>query len=198
MKRKNVNLILAVFSVIVLTLGSIGMVYSNEKENIKEKSSSKNHEKEFPYFYEDWSPIQDMIRFQREMSKIFSHYFENFKSGTDVKENLFYVNTDVVDKGDSIVIYCEIPGMEKKNIDISIKNNILTIKGERKEEKVLEDKKAKFIKRERVFGAFERSILLPNNVDINKIKAVYKDGVLKITIPKLEKEKQAEVKVKIE
>jgi HSP20 family protein len=79
-------------------------------------------------------------------------------------------------------ITAELPGMDEKNIEVKVTDGILTIKGEKQEEK--EEKKKDYYLHERHFGSFERSFGLPEGVDINKIEAAFKKGVLTVTLPK--------------
>jgi HSP20 family protein len=97
---------------------------------------------------------------------------------------------------DTLVVKAEIPGMDAKDIDISLANDVLTIKGEKKQEK--EEKDENYHRVERSYGAFSRTIRLPVDVQNDKIKANHRDGVLKITLPKSKKAKSKEIKIKVE
>jgi HSP20 family protein len=102
---------------------------------------------------------------------------------------------DIYDKGGEVVIHAELPGMKKEDIDIRVENNILTIRGKReRKEEVKEDG---YFRSERAYGAFSRSFSLPNTVDVKKIGAEYKDGVLTLSLPKAEEAKPRQIDVKI-
>lgn len=103
---------------------------------------------------------------------------------------------DVSETKDEIVVKAEVPGMEAKDIDISLSGEVLTIKGEKKQEK--EQKEENYHMVERSYGAFSRFVRLPQEVQGDKIVAKCKDGVLKITLPKSEKAKAKEIKIKAE
>lgn len=90
--------------------------------------------------------------------------------------------TELLEKGDKLIVRAELPGMKKEDIDVSISDNSLTIKGERKSEK--EEKKENYYFSERSYGGFFRTISLPATVDKSKIEANFSNGVLEITIPK--------------
>jgi HSP20 family protein len=92
-------------------------------------------------------------------------------------------------------VRCELPGLDQKNIDISISSNVLTIKGERKDEK--EERNGKYYKKETWSGNFQRTLPLPTQVDTEKISAVLKDGILKVTLPKKEEAKPKQISVNI-
>jgi len=100
---------------------------------------------------------------------------------------------DIVDKKDNILVKAELPGIDKKDIKISIGENSLTIRGEKKEEK--EVKKEDYYCCERAFGAYSRTIDLPVEVDKNKAKATFKNGILEITLPKKEEVKPKEIEI---
>ncbi len=97
-------------------------------------------------------------------------------------------------KGD-LVVKAELPGIDPKDIDISLNEGVLTIKGEKKQEK--EEKEEGYHLIERSYGSFTRSIRLPREIQNEKISASYKNGVLRITLPKTEEAKKKEVKIKV-
>jgi len=94
------------------------------------------------------------------------------------------------------VVNVEIPGMDPKEFDISLKGGTLTIKGEKKQEKVEGEENYHLV--ERRYGTFTRSILLPQEVESDRISAAYKNGVLTVTVPKSEGSKRKEIKIKVE
>jgi len=102
---------------------------------------------------------------------------------------------DVYDKGNEVVIHAEIPGMKKEDIDVRVENNVLTIRG--KKERREEVKEEGYFRTERAYGTFSRSFSLPTTVDVTKIGAEYKDGVLTLTVPKAEEAKPRQIDVKI-
>ena len=103
---------------------------------------------------------------------------------------------DVIDKKDSILVKAELPGIDKKDVKISLSENTLTIRGERKEEK--EIKKEDYYCCERAFGTYSRTIALPVEVDKTKAKATFKNGILEITLPKIEETKPKEIEIQPE
>ena len=102
---------------------------------------------------------------------------------------------DLYEDKDSFIVKAELPGMEKKNIDVSLHDGALTISGERRHE---ERKEGATHRTERFYGKFQRTVTLPTKVEGDKVKANYKDGILTISLPKAEeaKPKQIEVQVK--
>jgi len=101
----------------------------------------------------------------------------------------------ILNPEDEFVIKAEIPGVDKKDIDITIEDNVLTIKGEKKFEK--EEKKENYLRAERFYGTFRRSFTLPASVDKDKIKAKLDKGVLTIEIPKKEETKPKKISIDV-
>jgi len=110
--------------------------------------------------------------------------------------NISSFKTDIKDNGNSYELEAELPGFKKEDIDVSVDNDYLTIKAERKEETDEKDKKGRYIRCERSYGAFSRSFDI-SDIDSDKIDAEYKDGVLKLTMPKKEKAIPASKKLEI-
>jgi HSP20 family protein len=102
---------------------------------------------------------------------------------------------DVYETGESIVLKADLPDVDKDEVDISIENNILTIKGERKREH--EIKENNFYRMERSYGSFSRSFTLPPTVASDKVEASFNDGVLTLILPKREESKPKQIKVKV-
>ena len=138
--------------------------------------------------------MNEMMTLQDRINRFFDDSF--FRPGfrnDDFALSTWHPVVDIYDDNDKIVIKAELPGMEKEDISIDLKDNILTLKGERNLEN--EKKEENYYRRERSFGKFERAFTLPTGLNPEKIKADYKDGVLKIEIPKPEKEKPKQITV---
>ena len=102
---------------------------------------------------------------------------------------------DVTETDKAYEIAAELPGMDEKNIEVKFANGVLTIKGEKQEEK--EEKKKDYYVRERSFGSFQRTFEVPEGVDTDKIEANFKKGVLTITLPKTAEAQKAEKKIAV-
>jgi len=100
---------------------------------------------------------------------------------------------DIFEKDHNLIIRAELPGVKKDEIDIAIEDGVLTLHGERKRESEVEE--SNVYRLERVYGAFTRSFSLPTTVDPSKVQAVYRDGVLEVTVPKLEAAKPKKVQI---
>lgn len=102
---------------------------------------------------------------------------------------------DIFERQDHLVLRAEVPGVRKDDMDIRIENGVLTLHGERKQETEVKEESAH--RMERVYGAFTRSFSLPTTVDASKVTATYKDGVLEVTVPKIETAKPKQVEIKV-
>jgi HSP20 family protein len=100
---------------------------------------------------------------------------------------------DVYQDKDQFTVVAELPGLKKEDIELSLQDGVLTISGERKQEKKSEEG----YRNERFFGRFQRSVTLPAGVDGNKVKATYQDGVLKVVLPKAEEAKPKQIEVSV-
>jgi HSP20 family protein len=102
---------------------------------------------------------------------------------------------DVSETKDKVVVKAEAPGIDPKEIAISLKSGILTLKGEKKQEREEKDESYHLI--ERSYGSFSRSVRLPAEVQEDQVKASYKDGILTITLPKTERAKERSIKIEV-
>jgi len=141
-----------------------------------------------------WNPIRDMYSFRNQINHMFDNsFYPTHKDDEELSIWNWKPVVDIYDNDDNIVIKAELPGVAKQDIVIDVKGRFLTLKGERSSEN--EVKEDKYHSRERAYGKFERIFTLPAEVDSDKIKADYKDGVLRIDIPKPEKQKPKQITV---
>jgi HSP20 family protein len=130
---------------------------------------------------------------QREIDRIVDTFSGGLLSGG---VSAAFPVLDVSETDKEIRIDCELPGMEEKDVELSLADNVLTIRGEKRAER--EEKDNQFAFTERSYGAFSRSIELPAHVDPNKVKAKMSKGVLKITAPKIEAPNARRIEIKPE
>jgi len=143
-----------------------------------------------------WKPFRDLERMRREMDRLWDSFFEG-KPSRKVEEVWEWLpSLDVSETKNDVVVKAELPGMDPKEIDISLADGILSIKGEKKQEK--EEKEENYHLIERSYGSFVRSVRLPREVQSEKISASYKNGILKVTLPKSEEARKKEIKIKVE
>lgn len=139
-------------------------------------------------------PFKELTTLQERLNRVFNDLMPSASQSRDSAEWMPAV--DIYETKDSINIEVEAPGMKEEDIKINLENNTLTIYGERKFEKKEEGKN--YYRMERSYGSFSRSFLLPDNVDVDAIKAKYKDGVLTITLPKKPESKPKEIPIEKE
>ena len=143
------------------------------------------------------NPFKDIEMARSEMDRLLDTFLFGRPQKRDIWEEIEWLPAiDVAETKNEIVVNVEIPGMDPKEFDISVSEGTLMIKGEKKQEK--EEKEENYHLTERRYGTFTRSILLPQEVESDKIRASYKDGILKITLPKSEEAKKNEIKIKVE
>ena len=145
--------------------------------------------------FRELTPFREFERVRRQMDRL----WDSFLGGGLARrgeEGEWLPSLDVAETKNELVVKAEVPGMDAKDIDISLSDGMLTIKGEKKQEK--EEKEADYHLVERSYGAFTRSIQLPSEVQSDKISASYKNGILKITLPKSEEAKKKEIKIKVD
>jgi HSP20 family protein len=131
----------------------------------------------------------------RPDTDFFGRFFEDFGLPSLFSEEATFTPAfDVSETDKELIVKTEVPGMDKKDININLSDGILTITGEKKQEK--EDKNESYHSVERRYGKFSRSMRLPFEVEVDKVDATYKDGVLKITLPKSEAAKPQKIEIK--
>ncbi len=140
--------------------------------------------------------MRDVDTMQKRMNRLFNDFFGGREGESDeLTLSTWLPSVDVIENDDAFVIEAELPGMTKDDIKISIANDVLSIRGEKKIEK--EDKKKSYYRMERSYGSFSRTFPLPGNVKTDKIDAEFKNGVLIVTVPKSEEAKPKQIDVKI-
>ncbi|MEO0087486.1 MAG: Hsp20/alpha crystallin family protein [candidate division WOR-3 bacterium] len=143
-----------------------------------------------------WTPLsKELEELEKDIRRTFEEFFGRRRRVPAVAEE-FVPLVDMYEKGNDIIVEAEIPGMEKENLSVTVSENAVTIKGEIKKEKEVKEKD--YYLCERSYGSFSRTIDLPTEVDAEKAKATYKNGILTITLPKKQPEKKLETEIKIE
>lgn len=127
-----------------------------------------------------WEPFDDLRRMQREMDRLFVRLFGS-EIGTAEKEGLWVPALDSFVKDDHLVFRSELPGVDPKDLEVSIMDREVVITGERRTNK--EEKDKEYLLREISYGAFERHFSLPAGVQTGELKATFENGILEITVP---------------
>jgi len=143
-----------------------------------------------------WRERDPFLRMQNEMDRMFNSLFElPTRFGGQESQEGFWPTVDVYETDKEITIQAELPGIDEKNIDISLSGNVLTIRGEKETEEVKEEKS--YYRRERSYGRFQRSIELPEGIDEDKIEASYEKGILKVVAAKPDESVSISKRIKI-
>lgn len=147
-----------------------------------------------------WDPFRDVMTLQDRMNRLFDQALSKTRiDRVDDEEGLntstWVPAVDIFETADSVVVKAELPGVSRENIDIQVRDNTLTLKGERKFEREIQDEN--YLRIERSYGAFHRAFSLPTVIRQDKVKAALRDGVLEVTLPKAEEAKPKQVKIEV-
>jgi HSP20 family protein len=141
-----------------------------------------------------WHRAPEVRTIQSEMSRLVNEFFRGgMRDKRAWKQSFWTPAIDMCEGDQAFTLTAELPGFSKDDVQVELKNNRLTLKGERKRESDVQEKQYRRV--ERVYGAFERSIKLPAVVDADKAEATFKDGVLKLTLPKAEEAKPKPISI---
>ena len=141
-----------------------------------------------------WDPFRDMVTLREAMDRLLEDSVVRPRGGLAPSEGLATLALDVFESADDVTVQASLPGIKPQEVDISITGDVLTIKGEKSEE--TEEKQGNYHLRERRYGAFQRSVSLPAAVQADKADAVFENGVLTLTLPKVEEIKPKSIKIK--
>jgi HSP20 family protein len=136
-----------------------------------------------------WEPMRELNALQGEMNRLFNSFFDE---GTEARRR-WAPAVDLLEREDSLVLKADLPGLTEDDVQIELRDNVLTIAGERKAEH--EDQKNGYYRVERSFGRFARSLQLPEGVDADRISASFHNGVLEVTIPKPEERQPRRIEI---
>jgi len=140
-----------------------------------------------------YDPFRDLRTLQEEVNRLFSTNLTRAFDDEGIGRGAWAPSVDIYENKDQIVLEAELPGMNQEDFDLSIENNILTLRGERKFEKTAESDN--YHRVERSYGAFTRSFTLPQTVSAEGANAEYNNGVLRVTLPKREETKARRIQV---
>ena len=142
-----------------------------------------------------WEPFREVATLQDRMNRLFRETYNQSNQDESLTSTNFAPAVDVYEDEHNVTLKVEVPGIDEKDIDIRLENNLLTVHGERKIEK--EEKEENYRRVERHYGSFTRTFTLPPTVDAERVSANYDKGVLKVTLPKKAEAKPKQIKVNI-
>jgi HSP20 family protein len=140
-----------------------------------------------------WSGDGPFFALQREMNRLFDDTFRNFGVAPFSGASAGWPSVEVAETDKAVRVTAELPGLEDKDIELRVENNVLTLKGEKRTE--IQDKDKRYS--ERYYGRFERSLSLPSEVDDEHAEATFKNGVLSVTLPKTDRAREATKRIPI-
>lgn len=141
-----------------------------------------------------FQPFRGVSTLQDQMNRLFSETFD--RSSDEANLTRWAPAVDIFETEHELVVKADLPDIKPEELDIRVENNILTIRGERKFEKKVDE--SNYLRVERAYGSFSRSFSLANTVNTEAVKADYKNGVLTLSIPKREEAKPKQIKVHVE
>src|SRR5918999_3410276 len=138
-----------------------------------------------------WEPFRELRQRQENMDRL----WRSFSPGGGETGNVenWAIPLDVVQQGDNFIVKASVPGVNSEDIDVSIENDVLTIRGQTKEERELQE--GNYLMRERRSGSFYRALRLPDTVDSDQAQTHYENGVLSITFPRLESKRARRLQI---
>lgn len=140
-----------------------------------------------------WEPFRGVTTLQDQINRLFNDAFD--RTGDESNLSAWAPAVDIYETEHELVVKADLPDIDPKDLDIRVENNILTIRGERRFEKKVNEES--YLRVERSFGSFARSFTLSNTVNSDAIKAEYQNGVLTLSIPKREEAKPKQIKVNV-
>ena len=141
-----------------------------------------------------WQP-RELFDLRRDMSQLFDSFWGNGDEPEYAKVSVWRPSIDIAEHEGDFTVTADLPGIKREDLDVSVVNGRLTIRGERRQEK--ESKEGSVHRVERAYGTFTRSFDLPTAVAADEITAAYRDGVLTVVVPKAEEAKPKQIEVKV-
>ena len=145
-----------------------------------------------------WNPFREMEQFRREMDELFGRFFDWRPTLATPTEFEFTPALDVYETSEEFVVFVTAPGVSERDLQVEVSNGTLTVTGERKALIEGENVQAHYVSRMGGYGKFSVAYTLPTAIDENRVKAVYRNGVLEVRLPKAESAKPKTVKVEFE
>lgn len=144
-----------------------------------------------------WEPYGQVDTLQERINRLFEDAFPRYgESGDNLSLCAWRPVVDIFETEEGLIVMAELPGVNKEDVSVEVKENVLTLKGERKADDLTPHNR--YYRRERCFGTFQRSFSLEYQVNPEKISAQFKDGILKVSIAKPEEEKPQQIRVNID
>lgn len=142
-----------------------------------------------------WDPLRDLLSIQDRMNRLFEQTLSRSRTEDGISASTWAPAVDIYETQETIVMKADLPGLTREDIEIEIRDNALTIKGERRFAKDVQQEN--YLRIERAYGAFQRSFTLPTSVRQEEIRASFRDGVLELLLPKAEGAKPKKIAIDV-
>jgi HSP20 family protein len=145
-----------------------------------------------------WEPVRELTSLQNEMNRLFNTFFDTpttGNGGNGATLRRWIPPMDLVETDEHFVLKADLPGLDEGDVNIEVEDNVLTVSGERKAEH--EDKREGYVRVERAYGSFRRSLTLPEGIDPEAVTASFEKGVLEVRVPKPEQRKPRKVAIQV-
>lgn len=142
-----------------------------------------------------WDPLRDLLSIQDRMNRLFEQTLSRSRAEEGIAASTWSPAVDIYETPETIVMKADLPGLSREDIEIQIRDNTLTLRGERRFAKDVEQEN--YLRIERAYGAFQRNFTLPATAQQDKIRAVFRDGVLELMLPKVEGTKPKRIAIEV-
>jgi len=142
-----------------------------------------------------WDPLRDLLSIQDRMNRLFEQTLSRSRTEDGISASTWAPAVDIYETPETIVMKADLPGLTREDIEIEIRDNTLTVKGERRFAKDVQQES--YLRIERAYGAFQRSFTLPTSVQQEKIRASFRDGVLELLLPKAEESEPKKIAIDV-
>jgi len=142
-----------------------------------------------------WDPLRDLLSIQDRMNRLFEQTLTRSQAEEGITASTWSPAVDIYETPETIIMKADLPGLSREDIEIQIRDNTLTLRGERRFAKDVQQEN--YLRIERAYGAFQRNFTLPATVQQDKIRAVFRDGVLELTLPKAEEAKPKKIAIEV-
>jgi HSP20 family protein len=142
-----------------------------------------------------WDPLRDLLSIQDRMNRLFEQTLSRSRAEEGISASTWAPAVDIYETPETIVMKADLPGLTREDIEIEIRDNTLTVKGERRFAKDVQQEN--YLRIERAYGPFERSFTLPTGVRQEQIRASFRDGVLELLLPKAEEAKPKKIAIDV-
>jgi len=140
-----------------------------------------------------WDPLRDLLSIQDRMNRLFEQTLSRSRAEEGITASTWSPAVDIYETPETIIMKADLPGLSREDIEIQIGDNTLTLRGERRFAKDVQQEN--YLRIERAYGAFQRNFTLPATVQQEKIRAIFRDGVLELTLPKAEEAKPKKIAI---